>query len=117
MYSVLYPEKLGNKILCQSNTKRVRDLWHTLWLLREVWMTVGLEKLENYKGIVVKVLLDSGAIGLLMDTKFTKEKRFKLERLKNPLLVQNVDRTINMGGAITYQVECNMFFKGYIKRA
>ena len=80
-------------------------------------MTVGLEKLENYKGIVVKVLLDSGAIGLLMDTKFTKEKRFKLERLKNPLLVQNVDRTINMGGAITYQVECNMFFKGYIKRA
>ena len=51
-----------------------------------------------------------------MDTKFTKEKRFKLERLKNPLLVQDVDRTINMGGAITYQVECNMFFKGYIKR-
>ena len=117
MYSVLYPEKLGNKILCQSNTKRVRDMWHTLWLLREVWMTVGLEKLENYKWIVVKVLLDSRAAGLLMDTKFTKEKRFKLERLKNPLLVQNVDRTINMGGAITYQVECNMFFKGYIKRA
>jgi len=79
-------------------------------------MTVGLEKLENYKWIVVKVLLDSRATGLLMDTKFTKEKRFKLERLKNPLLVQDVDRTINMGGAITYQVECNMFFKGYIKR-
>ena len=79
-------------------------------------MTVGLEKLENYKWIVVKVLLDSRAAGLLMDTKFTKEKRFKLERLKKPLLVQNVNGTINMKEAITYQVECNMFFKEYVER-
>jgi len=42
----------------------------TLWLLREVWMKVGLEKLENHKGIAVRVLLDSGAIGLFMDTTF-----------------------------------------------
>jgi len=24
---------------------------------------------------------------------------------------------VNVGGAITYQVECNMFFKGHIERA
>jgi len=30
MYSVLHPEKLGNKIYCQSNTERVRDVQHTL---------------------------------------------------------------------------------------
>jgi len=79
-------------------------------------MKVGLEKLESYEGVAVKVLLDSGATGLFMDTAFTKEKRFKIEKLKNPLLVRNVDGTANVGGAITHQVECNMFFKGHIER-
>ena len=41
-------------------------------------------------------------MGLFMDTKFTKEKEFKLERLKNPLLVQNIDRMVNVGEAITH---------------
>jgi len=44
---------------------------------------VGLEKIENHKGVAVKVLLDIGATGLFMDTKFAKEKGFKLEKLKN----------------------------------
>jgi len=52
-----------------------------------------------------------------MDTTFAKEKGFKMEKLKKPLLVRNVDRTVNAGGAITYQIECNMFFKGYVERA
>ena len=87
IYSVLYPEKLENKVSCQSNTKKVRDMQHTLWLLREVWMKVGLEKIKNHKGVAVKALLDSEATGLFMNTKFTKEKGFKLEKLKKPLLV------------------------------
>ena len=33
-------------------------------------MRVGLEKLENHKGVVVRVLLDSGATGLFMDMTF-----------------------------------------------
>ena len=73
-----------------------------LWLLQEVWMKVGLEKLENHEGIVVKALLDSGATGLFMDTAFAKEKGFKMEKLKNPLLIRNVDGIANMGGAITH---------------
>jgi len=80
-------------------------------------MRVGLEKLESHKGIAVKVLLDSGAIGLFIDTTFAKEKGFKMEKLKNPLLVKNVDGTVNVGGAITHQVECNIFFKGHMERA
>jgi len=79
-------------------------------------MKVGLEKLENHEGVTVKALLDSGATGLFMDTVFAKEKGFKMEKLKNPLLVRNVDGTANVGGAITHQVECNMFFKGHMKR-
>jgi len=65
----------------------------------------------------VEALLDSGATGLFMDTTFAKEKGFKMERLKKPLLVRNVDGTANMGGAITHQVECNIFFKRHMERA
>ena len=79
-------------------------------------MKVGLEKLESHEGVAVKALLDSGATGLFMDTTFVREKEFKMERIKNPLLVKNVDGTVNVGGAITHQVKCNMFFKGHVKR-
>jgi len=85
--------------------------------LREVWLKVGLEKLESHEGMAVKVLLDSGVTGLFMDTTFAKEKGFKIEKLKKSLLVRNVDGTANTEGAIMHQVECNMFFKGHIERA
>jgi len=79
-------------------------------------MKVGLEKLESHEEVVVKALLDSGATGLFMDMTFAREKGFKMERIKNPLLVKNVDGTVNTGGAIMHQVECNMFFKGHVER-
>jgi len=116
LYSVLHPEKLGNKSNFTNTTKRVRDVQCTLRLLREVWLKIGLEKLENHEGVAVKVLLDSRATGLFIDTTFAKEKEFKMKKLKNPLLVRNVDEMANVGGAITYQVECNMFFKGHVER-
>jgi len=112
----LHPEKLGNKLNFANNTERVRDVWHTLWLLREVWMKVGLEKLKSHEGVAVKVLLDNRATGLFIDTTFAREKDFKIERLKSPLLVKNVDRIVNIGGAIMHQVECNMFFKEHVER-
>ena len=117
MYSVLHPEKLGNKSKFTNTTERVRDIQHTLRPLRKVWMRVGLEKLESHEGIAVKALLDSGATSLFMDTTFAREKGFKMEKLKNPLLVRNMDGTVNVGGAIMHQVECNMFFKGHMERA
>ena len=80
-------------------------------------MKVGLEKLESHEGVAVKALLDSGATGLFMDTTFAKEKGFKMEKLKRHLLVKNVDGIVNAWGAITHQVECNIFFKGHVERA
>ena len=79
-------------------------------------MRVELEKLENHKGVAVKALLDSRATGLFMNTTFAKEKGFKMKRIKNPLLVKNVDGTVNIGGAIMHQVKCNMFFKEHVER-
>jgi len=79
-------------------------------------MKVELEKLKNHEGVAVKALLDSGATGLFMDITFAKEKGFKMEKLKKPLLVGNVDGMVNVEGAIIYQVECNIFFKGHVER-
>jgi len=112
----LRPEKLGNKIDFSNTTERARDVWHSLQLLREVWMKVGLEKLESHKGVAIKALLDSRAIGLFMDTTFAKEKGFRIEKMKRLLLVKNMDGTVNVEGAIMHQVECNMFFKGHVEK-
>jgi len=117
LYSVLRLEKLGNKLNSTNTTERVRDIRRTLQPLREVWLKVGLEKLKSHEEVAVKALLDSGATGLFMDTTFAKEKGFKIEKLKKPLLVRNVDGTMNAGGAIMHQVECNLFFKGHVERA
>jgi len=88
VYSILCPEKLDNKINFSNTTERVRDVWHLLWPPREVWMKVGLEKLESHKGVAVKALLDSRVIGLFMNTAFAKEKGFRMEKMKKSLLVK-----------------------------
>ena len=80
VYSILRPEKLGNKSNSINTAKRVRDVRCTLWPLREVWLKVGLEKLENHEGVAVKALLDSGATGLFTNATFAKEKGFKMEK-------------------------------------
>jgi len=77
-------------------------------------MKVRLEKLESHERVAVKALLDSGATGLFTNMTFVREKEFKMEKMKNFLLVKNMDGTVNVGGAITHQVECNMFFKGHV---
>jgi len=113
----LCPEKLEKKFNCTNTTERVRDVWCILWLLREVWMRVGLEKLENHEEVAVRALLDSRATDLFMNITFAQEKGFKIEKLKKPLSVKNIDGTVNAGGAIMHQVEYNMFFKEHVKRA
>jgi len=62
------------------------------------------------------ILPSHDTTSLFIDTAFAKEREFKMEKLRNPLLVRNVDEIVNMGEAITHQVECNMFFKGHVER-
>jgi len=54
-------------------------------------MKIKLEKLENHEGVAVRALLDSGTAGLFMNTQFAKRRGLKLERLRNLLLVRNID--------------------------
>ena len=84
--------------------------------LREVWMNVGIEKVDTHKGRTVRALLDSGAMGLFMSKGLAQKGEYKLMKLDQPLQVRNVDGTGNSGGAITHEVEVNIFYKGHMER-
>jgi len=92
------------------------EVRRTFKILREVWLNIGVEKIDTYEGVMIKALLDSGTTGMFMDRQTAARYGFKLQKLERPLLVRNVDRTNNSGGAITHQVECNVFYKGHMER-
>jgi len=85
-------------------------------MLREVWLNIGVEKIDTHEGIVIKALLDSGATRMFMNRQTAARHGFKLQKLERLLVIRNVDGTNNSRGAITYQVECNVFYKGHIER-
>jgi len=47
-------------------------------MLREVWLNIGVEKLDTYEGVTVKVLLDSGAMEMFMDKRAAAKHGFML---------------------------------------
>jgi len=85
-------------------------------MLREVWMSIGVDNLDTHEGVTIKALLDSGATGIFMDKRIAARYRFKLQKLERPIMVRDMDGTNNSGGAIMHQVECNMYYKGHVER-
>ena len=85
-------------------------------MLREVWLSIGVEKVDTYEGVTVKALLDSGAMRMFMDKKMAAKHGFKLQKLDRPMIVRNIDRTNNSRGAITHQVEVNVYYKSHVER-
>ena len=67
-----------------------------------MWLNVGIEKLDTHKGVTVKVLLDSGTMGMFMDKRTVAKYGFILQKLERPIMVRNIDGTNNSGGAITH---------------
>jgi len=93
-----------------------KEVRRTFKMLREVWLNIGVEKIDTHKGVMVKALLDSGAMEMFIDRQTAARHGFKLQKLERPITVRNVDGTNNSGGAITHQVECNVFYKGHVER-
>jgi len=105
-----------NKGLESNNTEGVKDLRYTLQPLKEVWMNIGMEKVDNHEGVLVKALLDSRATGMFADKKFVEKNGFKLEKLERPVRIRNVDRTRNSGGLVIHEIEVNMYYQGHVER-
>jgi len=71
-------------------------------MLREIWLNIKVEKVDIYEGVTVKVLLDSGTTGIFIDQKMVAKYGFKLQKLKRPVTIRNVDETNNSTEAIIY---------------
>jgi len=93
-----------------------QEVRRTFKMLREVWLNIGVEKVDTHEGVIIKALLDSGATGMFIDRQTAARHGFKLQKLERPLVIRNVDGTNNSGGAIMHQVECNVFYKGHMER-
>ena len=85
-------------------------------MLREVIVKIVLERIDTQEGIMVEVLLDSGATGLVMSSEFARKQGFKLKKLERPMNVRNVDGSLNKEGPIENMVEVNIYYKGHRER-
>ena len=82
-------------------------------VLRKVTVKTGLKQEEEEEGIITEVLLDSGAMGLVISEKFARRHKFKRMRLERPVYMRNVDGTLNYAGLIVDTVEVEIFFRGH----
>ena len=85
-------------------------------MLRKVMMKIGLERIDTQKGVMVEVLLDSGAMGLVMSSKFARKQGFKLKKMERPIYVRNMNRTFNKERPIENIVEVSIYYQGHRKR-
>ena len=85
-------------------------------ILREVTVKIGLERIDTQEEVIVEVLLDSGATGLVMSLEFARKQEFKLKKIENPIYMRNVDRTFNKKGLIKNIVEVNIYYQYYKER-
>ena len=51
-----------------------------------------------------------------MSKGYVQRDSFKLNKLEKPILVRNVDGIGNSRGAITHDIEVNMYFKEHMER-
>jgi len=114
-YSAL-SSRIMNKGLAGDNTEGTRDLRHTMRPLKEVWMQVGLEKVDSHEEVSVKALLDSGATEMFADKKFVERNGFRLEKLERLVRIRNVDGTGNSRGLVTHEIKVNMYYQGHMER-
>jgi len=93
-----------------------RDIRKIFKILRKVWLNIEVKKIDMYEGIIVQVLLDSDVTEMFINKKIVVKYGFRLQKLKRLVMVRNINRTNNSGGAIIHQVEVNVYYKSYIER-
>jgi len=105
-----------NKGLVSDNTEGVRELRRTLRPLKEVWMQIGIERVDNHEGVSVKALLDSGATRMFADKKFVEKNSFKLEKLDRPVKIKNVEGTENCYTPSSISFFFSFYSRGHMYR-
>jgi len=65
---------------------------------------------------MVEALLDSGATGLVISSKFAKKQGFKLKKLERPMNIRNINILLNKKGSIEQTVEVNIYYQRHRER-
>ena len=84
--------------------------------LREMMVKIGLERVDMQEEVTIEALLDSGATGLVMSSKFARKQEFKLKKLERLMNIRNVDGLLNKEGPIEHIVEVNIYYQGHRER-
>ena len=71
---------------------------------------IGLERIDTQKEVMVKVLLDSGAMKLVMSLEFARKQKFKLRKIERPIYIRNMNETFNKERSIKHIVEINIYY-------
>ena len=71
------------------------------------------ESQRNKKTVETQTLIDSGARGDFFHQDFATKHRINLLPLDTPIILQNVDGTLNIGGKITHYVYINILFDNW----
>jgi len=79
-------------------------------MLREVTVKISLERIDMQKGVMVEVLLNSGATELVMSLEFVRKQEFRLKKIERPIYIRNMDRTLNKEGLIENTIEINIYY-------
>ena len=74
---------------------------------------VGLKTLDTQRQMDENALLDCGATGLFMDTKWAKGNFISMMELEYPIHVYNMDGSHNSVGSITHEATLIMIHKGH----
>jgi len=93
-----------------------RDMRRMLKPLRDVWLTIEIEKVNIHERVIVKALLDSGATGMFMNKRTVAKHGFRLQKLERPLGIKNVNGIDNSGRMIMHQIEVSVYYQNHIKR-
>ena len=93
-----------------------KDIRRIFKMLREIQLSIEVEKIDIHEGVIVKALLDSSMIGMFINRKIAAKYGFRLQKLERPVMVINVNGTNNSGQAITHQVEVSVYYKSHIEK-
>ena len=71
-------------------------------------MKIGLERINTQEEVIMEILLDSRATGLVISLEFARKQRFKLKKIERLIYMRNVSSFFNREGLIKYTVEINI---------
>ena len=79
-------------------------------MLKEVIVKIRLKRIDMQKEVTVEVLLDSGAMRLVMSLEFVRKQGFKLKKIERPIYVRNINSFFNKEESIEHTVEVNIYY-------